>query len=418
MKADKIRISILIIYAIYLNPIVIGGVQTICYLLIYGIALGYIIFHSNYIINKYLRNINIKIVLPIFWILFSLMLSVIIPFFHGTNDYSYVNVILAIFRKIIIIIFLFLITARRHKQNSLVDYFMLYYSFASILYIASTVFFALFSSARSFWQEFLQLSSNTLSILSSFGYINRFGWAGFAGFRNTIDCTLSLIFLIYLYSDTNDKIKIKTSSFVILVFICFLGNMFYGRSGVIASSICLVVGLILYKKLKPKLVLSVVSVVIIGIIAIVFLRRQIPAIDDWYKWVSTPFYNLITKGSFNNYSANRLLNEMIFMPSRKTLLFGDGRYTDVGTGLYYMSTDAGFMRQVLFWGAGLTGIMYLCWLYCLCTMKKDNIIKLMLLIMCILFEIKGEVYYELLPLFLIISMIDLKKFRALENTVK
>lgn len=403
---NKIQLPLLIIFALYINPVIIGGIQTLCYLVLYGIAAAYIALHSRYLINHYLRKINIKFALPVFWIFISLILSFVIPVLYNTNDFSYVNVILAVFRKTIIYVFLFMITSKKHSKEYAVDYFMLYYVLASILYVLGTIVLALIIPLRNIWQSFLHISDYMLSILSSYGYINRFGWAGFAGFRNTIDCTISLVFLIYLYASKESKIKVSTANFILGAFISFLGNMFYGRSGVIASTICLVVGLILYKKINLRVVVSALMVISIGIAAINILRERITAVNDWYIWITTPFYNFVTTGTFNNYSADRLFNEMIFMPSGKTLLFGDGRYFEAGTGAYYMHTDSGFMRQILFWGVGLTGVMYLCWFHCLSTIKRDFPIKLMLLIMCILFEIKGDVYYDLLPLFLIISMID------------
>lgn len=407
----KIRIKnkgIFVIFALYLNPIIIGGLETFFYLLIYGSAMFYIVLNSEFIFNNYLKRINIKHALPMIWVLIALLLSVLVPSIQGTGDYTYVNVILGVFRKAIILIFLFLLISRHIEKNAVIETFMYYYSISSILYVCSTIVFTLLPSIRNAWQGVLRLNNSTLNILTSYGYTNRFGWAGFAGFRNTIDCTISLIFLIYLYSGVSSKYNIKTKKFVFLAFMCFLGNMFYGRSGVIASVLCLFVGLLFYKKITPKVLISIIGVVAAGFLLINVLRNRIQAVDEWFTWISTPFYNLVMTGSFNNYSANRLLNEMIFLPSRNTFLFGDGRYVDATTGYYYMRTDSGFMRQILFWGIGATALTYSCWLYTLLTMKRDWIMKVMLLIMCVLFEIKGEVYYELLPLFLIIGMIDYK----------
>ena len=405
MNEKKIYLSILIVYALYLNTIIIYEYKTIFYVLIYGSAVGYIFLNLKYI-SGYLKKLPLQTAIPIFWIIIALILSIVVPTFHGTSDYSYINVVLAIFRKAIILFFLFVLTDKKHGKSALIEHFMYYYALASIVYILGTVFFAFLPSQRSIWQNFLQMSAFTQNLLGSFGYVNRFGWAGFAGFRNTIDCTVSLIFLIYLYASKESEIKINTVPFVVLVLICFLGNMFYGRSGIIASSICLVVGLVLYRKINPRIIVGLLAVGILSIIMIDYLKARIPTLNDWYIWVTTPFYNLITTGSFNNYSANRLLNEMIFVPEGHTLLLGDGRYVDPVSGSYYMMTDSGFMRQILFWGAGITGIMYAFWLYSLSTIKRDATIKIMLLIMCFIFEVKGEVYYEIMPLFLIIALID------------
>lgn len=384
------------------------------YVLIYGIALAYIILNFKYI-SVYLRKLPLQTAVILLWIIIALVLSIIVPSLHGTFDFSYSNVVLAIFRKTLILAFLFVLTEKKHGREALIEHFMYYYVLASILYILSTIIFALLPSLKTMWQSFIQMSAFSQNLLRSFGYANRFGWAGFAGFRNTIDCTVSLIFLIYLFASKESKLRIKTISFVILVLICFLGNMFYGRSGVIASAICLIVGLVLYRIINPKIILGVFAVGFVGFLAINYLKVRIPAFNDWYKWITTPFYNLVTTGSFNNYSADTLLKDMIFMPEGHTLLFGDGRYVDPVTGSYYMETDAGFMRQILFWGAGITSVMYAFWLYSLSTIKRGFPIKIMLLIMCVLFEIKGEVYYEMLPLFVIIALIDYSNFKKIDR---
>ena len=416
MCAPKIKIGLLLIFALYLNPIIIGGLETVCYLLIYGSAFIYLFLHGSYIFNKYLRRINIKIVMPMAWVCIALALSFFVPVVHATDDFTYINVILGIFRKAIILSFLFLIVSKRCEHESVIETFMYYYSLASVLYVLSSIIFTLVPPLRGMWQSILRLSNRTLHLLTSYGYTNRFGWAGFAGFRNTIDCTISIIFLIYLFAGERSKIRLKTAQFVLLAFLCFLGNMFYGRSGVIASAICLIAGLTLYKKIKPKVLLTIFGVVTVAVLLINTLRNRIPAVNEWYRWISIPFYNLFTTGSFNNHSANRLFNEMIFMPSGHTLLFGDGRYVDPFTRSYYMRTDSGFMRQILFWGLGATLLTYLCWLHSLIILKRDWVFKIMLLVMCVLFEIKGEVYYEMIPLFLIIAMIDLKISVSTEET--
>ena len=412
MKTERIKFHILIIFMLCLNPIVIGGQEVFVYLMLYGISSMVILINARYLINNYFRNISVRFVFPILWIIVSLLLSVIVPMIHNTHDYSYVNVVLAIIRRFVIVVFLLIITRKQHKRSeSTVELFMLYFSLTTVLYVISTMVFALFPSLRGLWQSILKPSSETVLLMKSYGYTNRFGWDGFAGFRNTIDCTVSLVFLLYLYAGQESRIRIHAIQFVLLGFFCFFGNMFYGRSGIIASTVCLIVGLVLYRIIKPKILFGVGSAIILGVVLIQVFRTRSTAINEWYIWISTPFYNLFTTGSFNNYSANRLLNEMIFIPSHKTLLFGDGKYVDAATGLYYMRTDSGFMRQVLFWGAGITGIMYYCWIKSIILLKRDYRLKILFLFMCIIFEIKGEVYYELMPLFLTFGLIDYKNIK-------
>ncbi|GKQ61897.1 hypothetical protein KAM338_20740 [Aeromonas caviae] len=48
---------------------------------------------------------------------------------------------------------------------------------------------------------------------------------------------------------------------------------------------------------------------------------------------------------------------MYFIPELKTIIFGDGAYTNAD-GSYYMKTDSGYMRQILLFGLfGLVSFM-------------------------------------------------------------
>lgn len=405
MKKHKISPVLLLAFALFNNPIIIGNYDYYCYALIYGLPLLYIVLNINRLM-PYIKGLPISIFRILVWTAIALTLSAIVPTLHGTYDYTYINVILGIYRKAIICTFLFLLTGEKHKQNDIVELFMLCYILANALYVFSTVAFIIMPSLKTVWSSILQLNLRQRNLLTAYGYAGRFGWSGFSGFRNTIDCTLSAVFCTYLYAGARREIRINSAQYVVLLLICAVGNMFYGRSGVVASALCVFGGLILYKKITIKLCVEVFLTVLSAFAAISYLKSQIRAINDWYIWASTPFINLFKTGSFNNYSADHLLNDMIFMPEPKTFWFGDARYVDPTDGYYYMHTDVGFMRQILFWGVILTALMYGFWLFSIMCMKRDMVFKLMCFAMCIIFEIKGETYYELLPLFTVIAAID------------
>ena len=309
----SVNIWTLLLFAIVLNPIIIGGIDLVCYVFLYGGCIAYILVHADYLYKNYLSRINTDTSISLYWIAFALFFCFIIPMLHGSNDYSYLSVVFAVCRRIIIITFLFLLVSHRHKKEQIIEFFMLYYVLATSLYVMGTIGFTMIPSLKGTWQEVLNVSGTTLDVLNTYGYTNRFGWAGFAGFRNTIDCTLSIVFLTYLYSEKGKELNIRTTLFIFISALCFLGNMFYGRIGMVASAICIVLGLLLYRKIDIRTVVAGVSIVLVGVYFLSILRTQMIVVDDWLTWATKPFYNLFTTGSFNNYSANRLLNEMIFM---------------------------------------------------------------------------------------------------------
>ena len=73
MNEKKIYLSILIVYALYLNPIIIYEYKTIFYVLIYGSAVGYIFLNLKYI-SGYLKKLPLQTAIPIFWIIIALIL--------------------------------------------------------------------------------------------------------------------------------------------------------------------------------------------------------------------------------------------------------------------------------------------------------------------------------------------------------
>ena len=145
------------------------------------------------------------------------------------------------------------------------------------------------------------------------------------------------------------------------------------------------------------------SIGVVSIIAICVILYNINgAIRYWMDWALAPFVNFVKNGKLNTVSSDYLLKYMIFMPPMKTVLIGDGYYNN-----YYMHTDSGFMRPMLFYGIFFMIIGYLSILIPIIHMiirsiknkeKALGILFFDFLVMLIIIEIKGEIFYRLLPL--------------------
>ena len=90
------------------------------------------------------------------------------------------------------------------------------------------------------------------------------------------------------------------------------------------------------------------------------------------------------------------------MPELPTLLIGDGKYTMPG-GYYYMSTDVGFMRAILYFGIFGCLLNYLLPLTFECAILRrsrgDKALRWTMLALTIVFvvlEMKGEAYHRML----------------------
>ena len=113
--------------------------------------------------------------------------------------------------------------------------------------------------------------------------------------------------------------------------------------------------------------------------------------------MSTPVIDLITTRETDNASFSHLqeMGQTEIPPT--TLIIGDGRHTEDGH--YYMRTDIGYMRIIFFWGLiGAIPTYFLTFRYIYKTRRLSPIVFIQLLITFLIFEYKGDVYYEFLPL--------------------
>ena len=130
-EASKI---IVFLYSLFLYPVVINRFSMLCYALIYGLPLIYLFIYHRYV-NWLLGKVRIKFATVIFGVIILIALSVFMPVLTGGWDFSYVNVTLAIVRKFIIVLFLIVVTIKKHKENADIKLFMYYYVLATCCYV-------------------------------------------------------------------------------------------------------------------------------------------------------------------------------------------------------------------------------------------------------------------------------------------
>lgn len=389
---------IVLIFCYYIYPFVINRASFLSYIITYGIPFIYVIFNYN-LSARFIGKIKKSQFQCLALVLLLILASMVYPTLHHTDDFSYISAITFVIRKLLIYVFLCEVIIKKYKEKSIPEIFMYYFCIATFLYVLSTLIFLAFAPLRTFWMGCVNSENITELYTSGYGYVTRVGWQGFSGFRNTLRCSLSIVFLFYLYYE---KHVINNIGFALLFVFSLIGNMFYGRSGIAVSILCIFVASLYYKIVKVTMLAKWMIAVIAVFMMISWLRDLNPLLNQWYLWMTTPFKNLITTGSFNNISVERLLENMIFIPEFRTLIVGDGRYVFNNT--YYMRTDSGFMRQILFWGLPGTILAYTATLLSMKQFFNTKMIWLVI-ISFILFEIKGEVYYEFIPLMLSLSFL-------------
>lgn len=247
------------------------------------------------------------------------------------------------------------------------------------------------------------MNARTMDLITNnTAYIARFGWAGYSGFAMTFMITIAVIFSMYfILKDINRMQPIrKTDLFNVVILL--MGNAFYGRSGLLSS--ISVIGIsalyVVVKYRKIQMALSFAGMLLLLFFILTFLQEYNETLADWYSWVVTPIQNLVTTGSFNVGSTDHLWS-MYFIPEPRTLLLGDGFYTNLQTGTYYMRIDVGYLRPILFGGLPMLIQSYLVPVLMslgVGLMHKENrFLAFLLIFILFVFEVKGEVVTPLIP---------------------
>lgn len=305
---------IIILFCISIYPITLRFSPVMSYAAIYGIPFCYLLCHFRQFVKITKKQLMVTVMLFLL-----LLLSIFYPALHGTGDYSYVKVITFIFRKSVIYLFLVCILLKYYKEKIRVEIFYYYFALANAIYVVGTLCFVFVPGLHQLWFKiFSENVENTNVLLQSFGYTFRIGWQGFSGFRMTLHCTLSCLFLLYMYYSRDSKIRIKKHVFFISYALCFMGNMFYGRSGLAVTVLLTIVAIVAWNRGQLKKIFRFVIAGAFFIMAI-YIFRDAPLISDWYEWMSRPFINLLKSGSFQNASFSSL-SDMYFLPGGKTIL--------------------------------------------------------------------------------------------------
>ena len=392
-----------LVFLFFVHPFNLRVLGSLSYLLIYGIPLIYLALNRNTthkLINMSLRKGIRKYY---FGLLFLGLWSVLTIILNGSDDYSFFSVILSVFRGLVRFLFLAVLTYKEcvKYKKSFVETFVYRYVMANVIYVIFTIIFVAFSGVKNVWFSIIEQSALRLTEQSI--YRNRIGINGFAGYRETFACSLSVILSMLMLENTKES----KSRFVISLVMCMIGNFFYGRTGLIVSAICLILYLIWYRKFGVKQLIIIWLTLTILYFGANYLSVHNASFNSTINWATKPIIELLQTGTTDNYSFNRITHEMRFMPEYKTFMIGDGYYIDPSTGHYYMRTDLGFMRLMLFGGIIACIITYLTMLYGIIKIKKYGVCFLIeLLILFVAFEYKGDIWYALMPILMVLQILD------------
>lgn len=146
-------------------------------------------------------------------------------------------------------------------------------------------------------------------------------------------------------------------------------------------------------KLHKSQYFAFLSFLLCMVVASYFLFRNeevLLKLEVTLSWAIGFLVIFFTTGEFYDPSLNSLLSHHYFHMEVSTFLFGDGYYVSPTGRGYYMWTDAGYMRNLLYFGIG--GFFMLLWHQCniIFTKRKYFYFECLLLIFVLIVHIKVD----------------------------
>ena len=394
---------ILLLCAYHFFPFITVKGSVLMYVWAYAVPILYIALNINYLKRIISIISRTEILVPIISILFISCLSILIPVAHGTSDLTYLTSAIMTMIKIMIRMLFIVLVILKHVPNATKETYMKYFIFSCCLYILGTIIMLAIPQIKDIFYNLVKEPELSKELALDSRYGTRYGWGGFSGFEYTFKCVFAIICNNYLIEKNIKNRKIWWMLGVTVVLL--IGTLFYGRIGFFAAMLVMLALCVRLLKKRPKILLVAIIGIVIAAVGLLVLQARNATVQNWFKWAFDLFLTFFETGKLETGSSNVLLDRMLFIPDMKTILMGDGMYS-TATG-YYMETDSGLMRPLLFGGIIFALLRYFSFymLLVISTIKKKQFkeVKAMYFwigIVCFIFEIKGEIIFSCLPIIL------------------
>lgn len=421
-REKKIRWWYLLLVALIQFPLKLAGnLRYLTYIYIYVIPIIYLILNINWLFSFFNRIKTIRLQLFKIIYIYLFTISILWPLIFRTFDFSFVTLYWrGFFLWILKYVFLIAVFEKHISSENDIEYFVEYLGRSIMLYTLFSLICVLIPSFRKIAMQKIYLSTTDIINYQRAEYGTRFGWSGWSSFNETAICTITVVILCILILKNNNNIK-KQTHFLILSIFPLLGNALYGRIGLLTSLVSIgFTCCFVFFKGNMKYIF-IILVVAIGLYFIfVLLKDKVAMFKDWYQWVFSAFANYRKTGKFydNMGSVQHLTSDMYWLPKMDTFLFGDGRYTNTD-GTYYMYTDSGVMRPMLFYGIinyfiSVMATFFVIIEFSINTVghsnKKNIKLAIFLLLMSIsIFEFKGESIWMFLAMIIPLTYLTRRK---------
>lgn len=328
------------IYSIFDSTLLVGTILAV-----------YFIFNKEYrnrVVDYLKRSFNKKILL---YALLIIVLAVFITTIMGAYDFTYLKTFVHLLGVIAIGYGLYCFIDLKKQVGNIVNYIIIAFLIQTFL---QWIFYLIPSFSQLF--NFLR-SSQMIEVAKRYN-----GYRGIAittsGFFS-LASAYGVVFLIYLTKyNTIFKDK-KIAKFVLFVFLV-TGTFFAGRTGFVAI---LLIPFYYLKEIRHFDYLTFlkknclkISLCIIALAALIGISMTNKKMSTLYSFSFELIENVIKGKGFSTGSTDVLIDMYNVDVSAKTVIIGDGKYTEYedGTAHYYKGVDMGYHRKLFYFGiAGL-----------------------------------------------------------------
>lgn len=366
------------IYGIIDSTILVGGILAV-----------FFIINESYRKKTVLKLVDKYCKVGVGCALILILCALVVVLVNQTYDLTYIETLIHLY--IVIAIGVLLITYFDYKGkmdevlNTVIICFIIQTSLQWIFFLLPDVskLFNIFRTESMIINNIKYLGYRGLAISSS----------GFFGLSSAYAVASVLYF-----TKGNTLFKNVFAKYGTFLFM-FSGVFFAGRTGFVALPFIFIIELIkviknrksIFCKKNKKNIILVAIFTIVFVFAIV-ITMQIQKFSYLYDYAFELFKNIFSGKGFTTTSTDLLIDMYDVDMSVKTFIVGDGEYTVIkdGSESYYMNTDVGYLRKVLYFG--IIGFV-ISFVFQLCIFGKVESKKELILIMCLLLvlELKGEI---------------------------
>ena len=378
-----------------------------CYLL--GAFLGIKLFLSKQYRNMVSKMVSKHVIWNIvIWysILFSLSLLVIV--IRETYDMSFTTTLVNQGVQLVIGILLYGDFCLKKKEGLAIEYLLIAFVVQAFIQTVSFI--------SSPINEFLNVFREAAVVaIASNQYLGTRGLALVGGGFFSLSAAYAIFFVILV--EKRRDIKLGKIGGAIILGLLFFGALSAGRTALvgIAAAIGLLFvecfvetvkqiksnGIVINTKLRKRTVVILVLILMLVLVAMLLVLNDVlqgsvgegiqRKINYFIMYAFELFYNLARGDGFTT-SSTATLSNMYFEVPASTFFFGDGWYT-TASGSYYMGTDAGYMRNILFFG--IIGLFFLLVYQMQFFLYKQNskrkFASIVLVALLLVLHIKGDV---------------------------